>query len=76
VLRERTLQMATLLLAWASTRRSARCSPEPRPAHTQLAWLLECTASVGELRRMTQFKEKTASGGEGAAAVGSSPTRC
>ena len=26
--------------------------------HTQLAWLLECTASMGELRRMTQFKDK------------------
>jgi tryptophanyl-tRNA synthetase len=26
--------------------------------HTSLAWLLECTASYGELRRMTQFKEK------------------
>jgi tryptophanyl-tRNA synthetase len=27
--------------------------------HTQLAWLLECTASFGELSRMTQFKEKS-----------------
>ncbi len=27
--------------------------------HTQLAWLLECTATMGELRRMTQFKEKS-----------------
>ncbi len=26
--------------------------------HCELAWILECTASVGELRRMTQFKEK------------------
>ena len=26
--------------------------------HSQLAWLLECTASFGELSRMTQFKEK------------------
>jgi tryptophanyl-tRNA synthetase len=26
--------------------------------HTQLAWLLECVASFGELSRMTQFKEK------------------
>jgi tryptophanyl-tRNA synthetase len=29
-------------------------------AHSQLTWLLECTASMGELRRMTQFKDKTA----------------
>jgi len=28
--------------------------------HTSLAWLLECTATYGELRRMTQFKEKAA----------------
>jgi tryptophanyl-tRNA synthetase len=27
--------------------------------HTALAWLMECTISVGELRRMTQFKEKS-----------------
>ena len=26
--------------------------------HTELAWLMECTAAFGELRRMTQFKEK------------------
>ena len=38
------------------------------PEHTRLTWLLECTASMGELRRMTQFKDK----GEGqeAARVG------
>jgi tryptophanyl-tRNA synthetase len=29
-------------------------------AHTQMAWLLECTATMGELGRMTQFKEKSA----------------
>jgi tryptophanyl-tRNA synthetase len=28
------------------------------PEHPRLSWLLECTATVGELRRMTQFKEK------------------
>jgi tryptophanyl-tRNA synthetase len=31
------------------------------PEHPRLTWLLECTATYGELRRMTQFKEK---GGE------------
>jgi tryptophanyl-tRNA synthetase len=29
-------------------------------AHTELTWLLNCTATFGELRRMTQFKEKSA----------------
>jgi tryptophanyl-tRNA synthetase len=28
------------------------------PEHPRLTWLLECTASLGELERMTQFKEK------------------
>ena len=28
--------------------------------HAELNWLLECTASFGELRRMTQFKDKAA----------------
>jgi tryptophanyl-tRNA synthetase len=29
------------------------------PEHTRLAWLLECTATMGELGRMTQFKDKS-----------------
>ena len=28
--------------------------------HSQLAWVMECTVSYGELSRMTQFKDKTA----------------
>lgn len=27
--------------------------------HAELAWMMQCTASFGELRRMTQFKEKS-----------------
>jgi tryptophanyl-tRNA synthetase len=27
--------------------------------HTELAWLMECTAAYGELSRMTQFKDKS-----------------
>ena len=37
--------------------------------HTQLSWLLECVASIGELRRMTQFKDKSR-GGEESVRVG------
>lgn len=29
-------------------------------AHSQLAWVLNCHASMGELQRMTQFKDKSA----------------
>ena len=30
------------------------------PAHTELAWILDCFTMFGELSRMTQFKEKSA----------------
>ena len=36
------------------------------PAHAELAWLLQCTARVGWLNRMTQFKEKSGKHREGA----------
>jgi tryptophanyl-tRNA synthetase len=29
------------------------------PSHQQLAWILECSATFGELKRMTQFKDKS-----------------
>jgi tryptophanyl-tRNA synthetase len=29
------------------------------PEHPRLTWLLECATTMGELRRMTQFKEKS-----------------
>src|SRR5699024_5498407 len=38
------------------------------PAHTELSWLLQSVAYMGELERMTQFKDKA----EGRAAVSSS----
>ncbi len=31
------------------------------PEHAQLAWVLNCYAQMGELNRMTQFKDKSAS---------------
>jgi tryptophanyl-tRNA synthetase len=36
------------------------------PAHPELAWLLNCTARIGWLNRMTQFKEKSGKHREGA----------
>lgn len=36
--------------------------------HTELAWILNCVATFGELRRMTQFKDK--SGGQESVSVG------
>ncbi len=38
--------------------------------HTELGWLLNCIARVGELTRMTQFKDKSQRGGAESASVG------
>jgi tryptophanyl-tRNA synthetase len=66
-----TLTMATLLLAAGLD--PSRCTLFVQShvhQHAELAWLLECTASMGELTRMTQFKDKAAKGGEESARVG------
>ena len=62
VLASRTLEAATNLLAAGLD--PSVCSlfvQSHVPEHPRLMWLLECTATFGELRRMTQFKDK---GGE------------
>jgi len=70
-LRERTREMALVLLAAGLDPEVCTLFVQSHvPEHNQLGWLLECSASMGELRRMTQFKEKTAATGEGAARVG------
>ncbi|HET6964827.1 MAG TPA: tryptophan--tRNA ligase [Acidimicrobiales bacterium] len=69
--RAASMTMATLLLAAGLDPDSCTLFLQSHvPEHTQLAWLLECTAGFGELRRMTQFKDKTAKEGEEAARVG------
>jgi tryptophanyl-tRNA synthetase len=41
------------------------------PEHTELAWVLNCVATFGELRRMTQFKDKSdRAGGQESVSVG------
>ena len=35
------------------------------PAHPEMAWILSCTARIGWLNRMTQFKEKSGKNREG-----------
>jgi tryptophanyl-tRNA synthetase len=71
VLRERTLRAAAQLLAMGiDPARSAIFVQSQIPAHTQAAWVMQCLTGFGEARRMTQFKDKSAKGGEGAASVG------
>jgi tryptophanyl-tRNA synthetase len=70
-LHQATLTMATLLLAAGLDPEACTIFVQSHvPAHTQLTWLLECTAGMGELRRMTQFKDKAAKEGEESARVG------
>lgn len=56
-LRELTREQATALLAVGLTE-STLFVQSRVPAHAQLAYLLECVATTGELGRMIQFKEK------------------
>lgn len=71
VLRERTLvSAAQLLAAGVDPARSTVFVQSQVPAHAQAAWVLQCLTGFGEARRMTQFKDKSAKGGEGAASVG------
>jgi tryptophanyl-tRNA synthetase len=60
-LRSKTLAMATMLVACGLDPDVCTIFVQSHVAeHTRLAWLLECTASIGELQRMTQFKDKSA----------------
>ena len=59
-LRETTRQLAQLLLAVGIDPQVATLFVQSHVhEHAELAWIMECTASFGELRRMTQFKDKS-----------------
>jgi tryptophanyl-tRNA synthetase len=61
VLRRNSLDAALNLLAVGlDPRRCTLFVQSHVPEHTRLTWLLECTATMGELGRMTQYKEKAA----------------
>ena len=71
LLRERTLRAAAQLLAMGiDPARSTIFVQSQVPEHAQLAWVFNCLTGFGEARRMTQFKDKSAKQGEGAASVG------
>jgi tryptophanyl-tRNA synthetase len=58
-LREQTLNLAAMLFATGlDPERSTVFIQSHVPAHAEAAWLLGSVASFGELRRMTQFKDK------------------
>ena len=58
-LRTKTVDLATAMLAAGID--PERCTlfvQSHVPAHTEMAWVMECNVSFGELSRMTQFKSK------------------
>ena len=58
-LREATLSLARLLVASGLDPDVCTLFVQSHvPAHTELGWIMECTVSYGELRRMVQFKDK------------------
>ena len=68
-LRERTLSVATWLLACGLDPDTVTLFVQSQVRqHSELAWILGCVATMGELQRMTQFKDK--SGGRSSVSVG------
>ncbi len=59
-LRDNTVAAATMLFsAGIDPDRSTLFVQSALSEHAELAWMLECTVGFGELRRMTQFKDKS-----------------
>ena len=58
---QRTLDVARIFVACGIDPKQATIFVQSHvPAHSELSWLLECTTYDGELRRMTQYKDKAA----------------
>jgi len=56
---------AALIAAGIDPARSTLFRQSAVPAHSELAWILQGTARIGWLNRMTQFKEKSGKNKEG-----------
>ncbi len=60
-LRQQTMELYAMLLAVGLDPEKGILFVQSHvPAHSQLAWLLNCYTQFGELSRMTQFKDKSA----------------
>lgn len=59
-LRKNIKSLAALYLASGiSQEKSTLFIQSEVPAHSQLAWMMQCVSYIGELERMTQFKDKS-----------------
>jgi tryptophanyl-tRNA synthetase len=60
ILRQNTLELTAMLVALGLDPKSCTLFLQSDvPEHTELAWILNNFATLGQLNRMTQFKEKT-----------------
>jgi len=58
-MQRRIIETATILLACGLTPDKCIVFVQSHvPEHTELAWIFNCVTPIGELERMTQFKEK------------------
>ncbi len=62
-----TIEMAATLMAAGIDERSVLFNQARVPAHAELCWILQGTARMGWLNRMTQWKDKAGKNREGAA---------
>ena len=70
-LRAKTLDLAAVYLAAGiDPRRSTLFVQSHVSEHAELAWILNCFTASGELRRMTQYKDKSAKAGDGFVSAG------
>ena len=66
-LKDNVREMAAALIASGiDPAKSTLFAQSAVPSHAQMAWILQCTARMGWLSRMTQFKEKSGKSREGA----------
>lgn len=64
-LKQKTLDLARIYLASGIDPQKSTVFVQADVAeHTELAWVLSCVARMGELERMTQFKDKSTGKGE------------
>lgn len=71
LLRERTLEvLATYIAAGIDPEKNTMFIQSHVPAHCEAAWILNCFTYMGELSRMTQFKDKSQRYGNSGESIG------
>ncbi|MGX7013093.1 tryptophan--tRNA ligase [Vagococcus silagei] len=70
-LRKQILQLASLYIAVGLDPKQATIFIQSEvPAHAEAAWIVQCNTAIGELERMTQFKDKSQKNGKTSVSAG------